>query len=111
MEDIIKRLEMLEYHQQLLIQMVDKNRHEFDWLIIKNRLTKEETAEFFKLCEELNKKYQEQKADGFVFHVPLFQEFEKRLHSKLDCKEVIAACIKQGLYKELMIQLYKNLSN
>jgi len=101
---------MLEYHQQLLIQMVDKNRHEFDWLVIKHQLTKEETAEFFQLCEELNKKYQEQKADGFVFHVPLLKEFEKRLHSKLDSKEVIMACIKQGLYEELMTQLYKNIS-
>ncbi|HZG74088.1 MAG TPA: DUF1878 family protein [Chondromyces sp.] len=107
--ELLKRIERLEYHQQLLLRMANKEKHEFDWMIVKHMLGKEEVEEFYKLCEELSKKCKEQKAEGFVFHAPLYYEFIERLHPKLNVKEIIQACLAQGMFVPLMRELKRNL--
>ncbi|MDQ0214754.1 hypothetical protein J2S13_001151 [Oikeobacillus pervagus] len=108
-EDLIKRIEKLEFHQQLLLNMVKRDDYPFNWIIIEKRLSREDRDEFFKVCEELNKVRLEQKAEGFVFHSPLFKEFKRRVHPRLRSKEVIEACIQQGVYVPLMVELKKNI--
>ncbi|MEI5906449.1 DUF1878 family protein [Bacillus spongiae] len=109
MDEIVKRIEMLEFHQQLMISMLNTNGREFDYLIIKKRLSKQEVDDFFMLCEEMNKKRETQKADQFVFYTPLFNEFKEKIHSNLPVEETINACLKQNIYSELMMLLKKNL--
>jgi hypothetical protein len=105
----LERLEKLEYHQQLLLKMVRPEGYEFDRLVIEKNLSRDEVEQFYKLCEELSKKREEQKAEGFVFHTPLFREFQQRLHPRLSPEEVIDACIKQRLYMELMTDFKRNI--
>lgn len=109
MNEILERLQQLEFHQQLLLKMINKKGHEFDFLIIANRLSKKEVQQFYDLCEELSISAKEQEADQFVFYTPLFKEFVHRLNHKLKPEEVIEACLKQNIYKELMLILKKNL--
>ncbi|RDI47873.1 DUF1878 family protein [Falsibacillus pallidus] len=109
MDALIKRLEKLEFQQKLLLRMLPHSGHEFDKLIIEKDLSEQEARQFHKLCERLNKEYEEQKAEGFVFYVPLFKEFKESLHPALDPKQVIKACVKQKLYLELMQLLEQNL--
>lgn len=108
MDHLLARIEKLEYHQKLMLKMLQPEAHEFDYLVIVKNLEEREVEEFFGLCEELNKEIPKQKADKFVFHAPLFVEFIHRLHPKLDPKEVVDACLKQNIYPGLMDVLKRN---
>ena len=105
----IERLEKLEYQQKLLLSMMPKMGYEFDKLIIQKNLSEKEAKEFYKLCEKLSKDLEEQKAEGFVFYVPLFKEFKESLHPALDPVQVIKACLNQKLFLELMQLLEQNI--
>lgn len=109
MDKLIARIELLEYHQKLLLNMISYEGFEFDRLIIQKNMNEREVNEFYKLCEEMSKEAEEQKAEKFVFYAPLFNEFLSRLNPKLDAAETIHACIKQNIYRELMEILKKNL--
>lgn len=110
MENFEERLKRMEYYQSLLLQMSKKEGFAFYQLIIEKQLTEEDVAQFFELCESLNKEYEELKAEKFVFFSPLYAKFKERLHPKLHLHEVIMACIDQKIYPELMQTLWKNLS-
>lgn len=105
--DLLKRIEQLEYHQQLLLQIIENPNNEFSKLIVWKKLTQEEVVDFYHLCDEMSKKLEEQKADGFVYFYPLLNEFSEKLNDKLDVKETIFACLKQNLYIPLMKELAK----
>ncbi|WP_419159706.1 DUF1878 family protein [Rossellomorea sp. BNER] len=109
MQELLKRIEKIEYYHSLLMEIVRKEEYSFYRLVMERDLSQKEVEDFYSLCEDLNKKSKEQKAEGFVFFAPLFQEFTLNLHPKLQPKEVIESCIKQNLYLELMIHLNKNL--
>jgi hypothetical protein len=109
MDILLARIERLEYHQKLLLNMISPTGNEFNQLIIKKQLDENEVDAFFSLCEELNNEMEKQKADKFVFYAPLFIEFLYRLNPKLEAAEVIDACLLQNVYVELMTVLQKNI--
>ena len=53
MDILLARLERLEYHQKLLLNMISPTGNEFNQLIIKKNLDENEVKEFISLCEEL----------------------------------------------------------
>ncbi|MBS4210699.1 DUF1878 family protein [Bacillus sp. FJAT-50079] len=106
---ILERLARLEYHQKLLLNMMPNKGYEFDQLIIKKNLNEKEVIAFHKLCEEMIKEKEKEKADHYVYHTPLFRDFVHRLNPKLNVEEVIDACIKQNMYVDLMRVFQKNI--
>ncbi|WP_335872026.1 DUF1878 family protein [Bacillus sp. 2205SS5-2] len=109
MSSIEERLEKLEFHHKLMMNMLDQTKREFDYIVIARGLSQAEVEHFYNLCEQMNKKREAQKAEKFVFYAPLFNDFKNQLHPKLSLIETIDACLKQGIYPELMLQLKKNL--
>lgn len=106
---IIEKIKLLEYHQSLLLQMISQSKDAFYKLIIEKGIGEEEVRKFRKHCDELSKKMEEQKAEGFVYFYPLFKEFTINLPPDMQAEEVIHACLKQGLYIPLMSELKKYL--
>lgn len=109
LQAIVEKIKMLEYHQSLLLKMNKSTSEAFFKLIIEKSLSEEEVNQFYKKCDQLSKQYKEQKAEGFVYFQPLFEKFIRELHPKLDAKEVIFACLTQGLYVPIMTEFKKYL--
>ncbi|MCJ8005903.1 DUF1878 family protein [Lederbergia wuyishanensis] len=109
MDKVLAKLERLEFHQKLLLEMIRTEGHEFERLIIEKNLDEQEVREFYNLCEDMSKDMELQKADKFVFYAPLFNEFVRKLNPKLNPAEVIHACLKQNIFIDLMKILEKNL--
>jgi hypothetical protein len=104
---LMERIRRLEYHQKLLVQLLDNPQLEFYKLIIKHGLTEQEVVKFFYLCDEMSIKMEEQKAEGFVYFHPLFHELSESLPEHLDVKEVVRACANQKLFVSLFDELLK----
>ncbi|MBS4188771.1 DUF1878 family protein [Bacillus sp. FJAT-49705] len=102
MHYLLEKIDRLEYQNKLLLKIIENNNQEFYKLVIKNSLAEKEVSAFIYLCEDLSKKLEEQKAEGFVYFHPLFNKFTQHLHPRLEPKEVVKACIKQSLYLPLM---------
>ncbi|CEE01020.1 MULTISPECIES: DUF1878 family protein [Bacillaceae] len=107
MDELLKRIERLEYYQQLLLEIVNTNDYPFTKLIIQKKLGPEEVLEFQHLCEYMNNKLQEQKAEGLLYFYPLLKEFSDKLNRKLEVKETVESCLQQYLYVELMTEFKK----
>ena len=54
MDDLLKRIKRLEYHQSLLLKMSQASTQAFYKLIIEKSLGEEESSNSISLCEELN---------------------------------------------------------
>ncbi|WP_082195277.1 DUF1878 family protein [Bacillus andreraoultii] len=109
-EEMWARIERLEYHQKLLLELVDMAEHPFTKLIIRKNLGRQEVSDFLELCERMNNKLQEQKAEGFLNFHPLLKEFAEELNKKLEVKETVQSCLQQSLYVELMTEFNKYVS-
>ncbi|RST75166.1 DUF1878 family protein [Siminovitchia acidinfaciens] len=109
MDELMERIKKLEYHQKLLLEMIQPVNKDFDLLIIKNGLAEKEVKEFHLLCEELLDEMERQKAENFVFHSPLFKQFTAMLNRKLEPRETIQACLKQNIHPKLMKVLWLNI--
>jgi len=105
--ELESKVNLLEYHQSLLLKMLSAPNLEFYRLVIENGISELEVQEFNKLCESLNMKMEEQKAEGFVNFHPLFNEFLYSLPAKLDAKEVVQSCVNQRLYEPLFREFQK----
>ncbi|MDP4104258.1 MAG: DUF1878 family protein [Bacillota bacterium] len=105
--ELLKRIRLLEYHQKLLLKLVNNPKLEFNKLIIEKGISEQEVKNFFKFCEELCKKMEEQKAEGFVYFSPLFDEFSTSLPLTFQPEEVIQACLSQNLFESLMLEFKK----
>lgn len=105
--DLQSRVTLLEYHQRLLLKLLAAPNLEFYRLVIENGLSEQEVQAFYQLCENLNIKMEEQKAEGFIHFHPLFNEFLNLLPKKLDVKKVIQSCLNQHLYEPLFKELNK----
>jgi hypothetical protein len=101
------RLNLLEYHQKLLLKLLSTPNLEFYRLVIENGISEHEVKAFNLLCENLNIKMEEQKAEGFINFHPLFSEFLYSLPEKLNAKEVVHACLKQRLFEPLFTEFSK----
>ncbi|MDR7001307.1 DUF1878 family protein [Neobacillus niacini] len=107
--ELQKRIQLLEYHQKILLALINNPKQDFYRMIIEKGLSEQEVREFMQICDELSIKMEEQKAEGFVHFQPLFTEFLYLLSEKLDSKEIIQACSYQGIYLPLMLELKKYL--
>lgn len=103
--EVLQKLRLIQYHQKLIVSMLEKSNDEFYKLVIKNGLMEEEVNDFFQHCEKLSIDLEEQKAEGFVYFHPLYQHFSDSLNRKLSVKEVINACVTQNLFVPLMKEL------
>jgi hypothetical protein len=108
-EDLLARIEKLEYHQKLLLMISSGQTLPFYRMVVEKSLDQKEVTAFFYLCDELSKELEEQKAEGFVYFHPLYTEFKHKLHPSLDAEMVIPACLRQNLFMDLMTELKKYL--
>ena len=106
-EELLRRIEILEYHQRLLLNLLGSSERSFTKMIILKNLEEKEVREFHELCDELSIKMQEQKAEGFVYFLPLFQEFSNRLNKKLEAEATVKACLEEKIHLELMSEFQK----
>jgi hypothetical protein len=106
-QELLQRIQLLEYHQNLLVMLLDNPKLDFYKLIIKSGLKEQDVQQFFLLCDKLNIKWEEQKAEGFVYFHPLFAELSASLPPNLNVNEVIQACLNQKLYDDLFQELQK----
>lgn len=107
--ELFERIQLLEYHQKLLLELTGNANLPFYRLIIEKRISEQEVQRFIKLCEEICKKMDEQKAEGFVHFYPLFNEFSTSLPPTLQAEEVIQACLSQNLFEQIMQEFMKYL--
>lgn len=103
------RIKTLEFHQELLLEMVDTDKFPFYYLIIKHKVSKQEVIDLLDLCEELNKKYEEQRENGFLHFTPLLVQYVGMLPSVLKPRESIVALRKQNYYPLLMEKLLETI--
>lgn len=104
---LLERIKLLEYHQKLLLQLLTNPQLEFYKLIIEKGISEQEVHVFFQLCDEMSIKLEEQKAEGYVYFHPLFNEFAASIPANLSVKEVIKACLVQNLFEVLFQELRK----
>lgn len=107
LDELLEKINRLEFHQKRLLKMVESTSLKFDYLIVEKSLSQKEADNILKYCESLSSKFQKQKAEGFVYFHPLYHELTKFLEPKLKAEEVIEACLEQGLYIPLMQELKK----
>lgn len=110
-KDLVEKILKLEYHQKLLLKMLRGSTQHFYKLIIEHSLTEQEVNDFYNTCDKLSKDMKEQKAEGFVYFHPLYEELKISLPHSLDIKEVIHACLSQQLYIPLMTEFKKYTEN
>lgn len=101
-EDINMKIKTMEYHIQLLSEMLKQTDNQFSLLVIEKKLSEEETSAFMKLCERLSTELEEQKAEGYLYFQPLFDKFSDILSTKMTPVEVVNACLKQQMFVPLM---------
>lgn len=105
--EIAERLFLLEYHQKLLLKMVSGSTQQFYKLVIEKSLSEKDVNDFNNICDKLSIELEEQKAEGFVYFHPLFEELKASLPPNIDINDVIDACLQQQLYVPLMNEFKK----
>ncbi len=110
-DELVEKLNLLEYHQKLLIKMLSETEQSFYKLVVEKSLKEKDVAALFSLCDKLSIDLKDQKAEGFVHFNPLFEKFETSLHPNLQAEEVIRSCLKQRLFMPLMEELSRCVSN
>jgi hypothetical protein len=110
-EPIEQRIERLEYYHKLMIELVESSKWPFHYLVMAKKLTEIEVGELFELCEELTEEYKQQKTEGFVSFLPLFNTFKQKLNPKLSALEVINALEQERLFIPLMTVFKQALMN
>lgn len=110
MGEIERRLEKIEYHQKLLLAMIQTQNFPVYELIVKKDLAEDEVEKLFNLCDELTIQYEQQKEEGFVYFTPLLAQFVRLINKKLDPEETINAFLGQKIYVSLMEVLKKTLA-
>ena len=104
---LMDKIQLLEFHQTLLLKLINNPSLEFYRLIIQNGISKQEMDHFIHKCDEISKKFKKQKAEGFVYFHPLFVELTQALPLQLEIKDVVKACIAQQLYEPLFQEFAK----
>ncbi|MDP4163616.1 MAG: DUF1878 family protein [Bacillota bacterium] len=107
LQELAKKIELLEYHQKLLLQIIKESHQPFYRLVIEKRLSEQTVTEFSFLCDDLNNRWEQQKAEGFVYFHPLFEEFSSSIPANIHAKELIEACVNQHFFAPLMRELRK----
>ncbi|KON68088.1 hypothetical protein AKG34_04175 [Peribacillus butanolivorans] len=105
MRNINEEIEILRFHQQLLLNLIRNPEAKLDFLFVEKNFTKKEAEELLETCDILSKRFEIEKAEGYMNFRPLFIQFEKRLNPKITIKECINACLSQGLYVSFMKEM------
>jgi hypothetical protein len=105
--ELLNRINLLEYHQKLLIKLISNPNYDFYKLVIEKGITEQEVKYILTICDELSIKMNDQKAEGFVYFYPLFNEFLASLPLNLQAEEVVPACIRQHIFETLMLEFEK----
>ncbi|MCO0598209.1 DUF1878 family protein [Peribacillus butanolivorans] len=105
MGNINEEIEILRFHQQLLLNLIRNPEAKLDFLFVEKNFTKKEAEELLETCDILSKRFEIEKAEGYMNFRPLFIQFEKRLNPKITIKECINACLSQGLYVSFMKEM------
>ncbi|GHH98550.1 DUF1878 family protein [Neobacillus kokaensis] len=106
---LMEKIQLLEFHQGLLLKLIQNPNLDFYRLIVENGKSKQEMETFFDLCDELSLKLEKQKAEGFVYFYPLLVEFVAALPDGLELHHVTKACLTQKLYEPLFQEFSKYL--
>lgn len=105
--ELLKRIKLLEYHQKLLLKIITNPNLDFYKLIVEKGITEQEVIAFFERCDKLTIQMEEQKAEGFLYFYPLFNEFTASLPRKLSANETVTSCLNQNLFTALMNEFEK----
>ncbi|NRD78360.1 DUF1878 family protein [Bacillus sp. BRMEA1] len=106
-EKLMEKIHILEYHQKLLLKLVENPKLPFYKLIIEKGLTEADVESFFRLCGDLCEELGKQKAEGFVYFHPLFNKLSAFLPANINMKETVEACLGQKLYEPLFKEFEK----
>ncbi|MDF2607820.1 MAG: hypothetical protein K0S34_2016 [Bacillales bacterium] len=102
-----ERLELLEYHLELMLTIINKEKNPFEYYIIKNKLSKNQVDNLLVTCERLDKIMTEQKEEGLMWFESLFQEFKTQLPSSCNIKELINILLISNIHIRLMKEFQK----
>jgi hypothetical protein len=105
MRNINEEIETLRFHQQLLLKLIGNPGAKLDFLFVEKNFTRKEAEDLLEICEGLSKRYEIEKAEGYMNFRPLFNQLEKRVNPKITIKECIDACLSQGLYVSFMHEM------
>ncbi|WP_349729022.1 DUF1878 family protein [Peribacillus frigoritolerans] len=105
MKNINEEIEILRFHQRLLLNMIRNPEAKLDYLFVEKNFTKKEAEELLKTCDTLSKRYEIEKAEGYMNFRPLFNQFERNINSKITIMECVDACLSQGLYVSFMREM------
>ena len=107
MRSVNEEIEMLRFHQRLLLKLIRNPQAKLDYLFVEKNFTRREAEELHALCDMLSKRYEIEKAEGYMNFRPLFSQLEKNLNPKTTIKECIEACLSQGVYVSFMKEMEK----
>ncbi|HJV16343.1 MAG TPA: DUF1878 family protein [Bacillales bacterium] len=105
--DLYYRINLLEYHQKLLLKLLSNPKLDFYRLVVEKGLNEEQVQNILNTCEKMSKKISEQKEEGFIYFSPLFNEFSSSIPTNLQVKDLISACISQHIFEPLMREFEK----
>ncbi|WP_285767649.1 DUF1878 family protein [Peribacillus sp. SI8-4] len=105
MRNINEEIDILRFHQGLLLNLIRNPKARLDFLFVEKNFTKREAEELLELCDIMSKRYEIEKAEGYMNFQPLFNQFERKVNSKITTKECIDACLSQGLYVSFMREM------
>jgi hypothetical protein len=106
-DELLKRMNLLEYHQKLLLKLLSNPKLDLYKLVIDKGITEQQVKNFLTNCDELSNRMLKQKAEGFVYFYPLFNEFSSSLPGNLQPEDVVPACISQHIFEPLMMEFVK----
>lgn len=101
------RIEQLEYYISLLLMTFDQSQFPFFFLVMSHHVKREEVQALLHTCEKLSERLDMEIGEGLLLYDAIFEEFQLAMPSSLEVKETIDALEKQGLYRQLMIELRK----
>jgi hypothetical protein len=106
-DELLIRINLLEYHQKLFLELLTNPKLDLYKLVIEKGITEQQVKHILTICDELSNRMLEQKAEGFVYFYPLFNEFSSSLPMNLLPEEVVTACISQHIFEPLMLEFVK----
>lgn len=105
MKNLNEEIELLRFHQQLLLKLIHNPGAKLDYLFVEKNFTKKEAEELHRLCDTLSKRFEIEKAEGYMNFRPLFSQLANNLNPKITIKECIEGCLSQSLYVSFMKEM------
>lgn len=100
----------LSFHLSLISDLISKDEYPFTKLMIDKAMTEHEYDELFRLLEELNSCFIQQKEEGLLDYTKLLVHFAGMLNEKLHPDETLNALRKEGHYTEMIDTFMETIS-